>query len=133
MKPIVLAISLMTLVGCIQTEIPSGSGYLIVDNQTTEQISVSYKLVHYNADTVTVCVLAQTKDTVYSDTCIGGGFRLWHLKTFKIATCDNLTNVLYIQEPINELEWIVDEQSTKGGFCYYSSNTFVVTDTLLNQ
>jgi hypothetical protein len=31
------------------------------------------------------------------------------------------------------LEWIVEEQSTKDGFYSYSSNTFVVTDTLLNH
>jgi malic enzyme len=51
----------------------------------------------------------------------------------EIATCDNPTHVLYKQEPINELEWIVEEQSTKDGFYSYSSNTFVVTDTLLNH
>ena len=133
MKPIVLAISLMALVGCIETEIPSGAGYLIVDNQTNEQISVSYKLVYYDADTVTVCVLPQTKDTIYSEVGIGGCFTLGQLKVFEIATCDNPTHVLYKQEPINELEWIVEEQSTKDGFYSYSSNTFVVTDTLLNH
>ncbi len=132
MKPIVLAISLMALVGCIETEIPSGAGYLIVDNQTNEQISVIYKLVYFNTDTIKVCVLPQTKDTIYKvsgDIC----FNLGDLKTLRIATCDNPTHVLYIQEPINESQWIVDEQSPKDGFYCYSSNTFVVTDELLNQ
>ena len=132
MKPIILAISLITLVGCIQRD-SVGVGHLIVDNQTDEQISVTYKLLFDNVDTVTVCVSPQTIDTIYSDTCIGGGFRLWDLKTFKIATCDNPTHVLYKQEPINESEWIIDEQNTKDGFCYFSSNTFLVTDELLNQ
>ena len=132
MKPIVLAICLMALVGCIHRD-PLGVGYLIVDNQTNEQISVSYKLVYYDADTVTVCVLPQTKDTIYSEVGIGGCFTLGQIKVFEIATCDNPTHVLYKQEPINELEWIVEEQSTKDGFYSYSSNTFVVTDTLLNH
>ena len=80
-----------------------------------------------------MCELPQTKDSIYSEVGIGGCFTLGQLKVFEIATCDNPTHVLYKQEPINELEWIVEEQSTKDGFYSYSSNTFVVTDTLLNH
>jgi len=133
MKPIVLAISLITLVGCIQTEIPSGSGYLIVDNQTNEQISVIYKLVYFNTDTIKVCVLPQTKDTIYSEAGMGVIFTLGQLKVFEIAKCDNPTHVLYKQEPINESVWIVDEKRTSKGYLYLCNNTFVVTDTLLKQ
>ncbi len=132
MKPIVLAISLITLVGCVESD-PFGTAYLMVNNQTNESLSITFKVCYDNVDTITKCIPPQTIDTIYESDFIGSFFLSGKLKTFRIATCDNPTHVLYKQEPINESAWIVDEKYTKKGFCYFSSNTFVVTDELLNQ
>lgn len=83
MKPIVLAFSLITLVGCVESD-PFGTAYLMVNNQTNESLSITFKVCYDNVDTITKCIPPQTIDTIYESDFIGSFFCLESLKHLEL-------------------------------------------------
>ena len=108
-------------------------GYLVVENGSSTPIVVTFEVLIENGTKTSMCISSQTKDTVYVDEGMGGGFELWQLLKFEIAACDNPEEIIYKQNPIDKTLWIIDEKHDEKGFCYYSNNTFVFTDELINQ
>ena len=129
MKKLLFSISVLVLAGCMQID-KVGQGYLIVENKSSVPIFVVFEVV-VGENGTSICIAPQTTDTVFAHNEFAYCFNLVHLTKFEIAACDNPEEIIYAQNPIDKTKWIIEEKFEKKGFCYYSSNTFVFTDELI--